>query len=231
MGGGVRVGELRPAASFALGTSPALAGPEGQEGRDFTSGPGPAAPSQGQRGHPCQRPQGKLGASSSEDPALRPLSLHTRTVMCIQSHMHTGSHPHMHTSTHTDSHAHIHTCTHTHMCTQAHTQTRTHMHTGLHPHTHTSTHRLTCTLADTPTRAHRLTCTPAHMCTHRCTHSHPHMHTSIHTDSRTLTHRRTGTHTRTHTRTHLVATSRSPAPHAPHHIPPLGEPANTPMHR
>ena len=199
-----------------------FAGPEGQKGRDFTSGSGPAAPSQGQRGHPCQRPRGKLGASSSEDPALLPLSLHTRMVMCTQSHMHTGSHPHVHTSAPTNSRAHTHTSlhprTHTSTHTDSHSQTHPQVHTGSPAHQHTHMH--------------------THMCTHRCAHTHTCTEACSHTripaltDTCTLTHTLTHAqaHSDAHTRTHLVATSLS-APHALCHIPPLGELANTPMHR
>ena len=178
---GVRPGggtpRLLPPLLWAFPLSPA--GPKGQAGWDFTRGSGPAAPSQGRRGSPCRRPQGKLGASSSEDPALLLCSLHTRTVTCTQSHMHTGSHPGTHT------------------CTPA--LTRTHMHT----HTQTGSH------TDAQTRTHRLAHThnPTHAHTHRCRHSHIHpctqahtlMHTHVHT---ARTHTCTPAHTQTHMHTH-----------------------------
>ena len=215
------MGEPRPAASFALGTSPVLCRTRGAERTGFHQRLWP--------GCPFSRAE---GASLPEA---------TGQVRCLQLRGPGSPFPQ---SAHKNGYVHTITQAHTHMCTPAlpqthvHTHMHTHTHTSLHPGTHTSTHTHSHTLTDTPTGAHRLPCTPAHKHAHTDVHTHtyrglhPHTHPSTHTDTHTLTHSHTHAqaHSDAHTCTHLVATSLS-APHALCHIPPLGELANTPMHR
>ena len=210
MGGGVRVGELRPAASFALGTSPVPCRTRGAGRTGFHQRPWPGCPFSRAEGASLPEATGQVRCLQLRGPGPPfPQSAHEN------GYVHTITHAHRLTPTHAHQHSHRLTRTHTHMHTHTHVHTGSHTDahrpTPTHPHQHSQTHM--------HTRRHTHTCTQAHM------HTSTHVHTAAHTHTHTFTPAFTQTHVHSHTDAQAHTDAHT---HAPILWPPVARPPPTP---
>ena len=139
VGGGIWVGEPRPAASFALGTSPVPCRTRGAGRMGFHQQPWPGCPFSRAEGASLPEATGQVRCLQLRGPGPpSPQSAHENGYVHIITHAHRltpiHAHQHSHRLTRTHTHAHTHTCAH------RLTQRRTHVHTGSHAHQYSHTH-------------------------------------------------------------------------------------------